>query len=54
MLFKLISTAETGTFYVGKKSTMNAGEKLQMFKFDPKINQYCLFVEHKMKAKKKR
>ena len=54
MLFKLLSTAETGFFYVGKKSVDRAGQKLQLMKFDPIINQHVLFVETKLKQKKKR
>jgi large subunit ribosomal protein L33 len=54
MLFKLISTAETGYFYVGKKSVELAGQKLQLMKFDPLINRHVLFLESKLKAKKKR
>jgi large subunit ribosomal protein L33 len=54
MLFKLLSTANTGYFYVSKKSVDLAGSKLQLMKFDPIVNQHVLFVETKIKAKKKK
>ncbi len=54
MLFKLVSTAATGFFYVGKKSVEKAGEKISTMKFDPIINQHVLFIESKLKAKKRR
>lgn len=53
MLFKLLSTAETGFFYVGKKSVDKASQKLQLMKFDPFVNRHVLFVETKLKKKKK-
>ena len=51
MLYKLISSAETGFFYVGKKSTLNAAFKIQTMKFDPIVNRMCLFTEAKLKKK---
>lgn len=54
MLFKLLSTADTGFFYVGKKSVDRAGQKLSLMKFDPIINKHVLFLETKLKQKKKR
>ena len=53
MLFKLVSSAETGFFYVGKKSIEKAGQKLSLMKFDPIINRQVLFIEAKLKSKKK-
>jgi large subunit ribosomal protein L33 len=53
MLFKLLSTADTGFFYVGKKSVDRAGQKLSFMKFDPIVNRHVLFVETKLKTKKK-
>ncbi len=53
MLFKLLSSAETGFFYVGKKSVDRAAQKISLMKFDPLINQHVLFVETKLKTKKK-
>jgi large subunit ribosomal protein L33 len=54
MLFKLLSSANTGYFYVSRKSVDLAGSKLQLMKFDPIVNQHVLFIETKLKQKKKR
>ena len=53
MLYKLLSTAETGFFYVGKKSIDLAGQKLQFMKFDPIVNRHVMFIETKLKKKKR-
>ena len=39
MLFKMVSTAGTGFFYVGEKSTRQATRKMQLLKFDPIVNR---------------
>lgn len=49
MLFKLVSTAGTGFFYVGEKNARHAARKLQLRKYDPVVNQHVLFVEQKLK-----
>jgi large subunit ribosomal protein L33 len=49
MLFKLLSTAGTGFFYVGEKNTRNAARKLMLRKYDPIVNRYVLFAEQKLK-----
>ena len=54
MLFKLVSSANTGYFYVSKKSVDLAGSKLQLMKYDPVVNRHVLFIESKLKTKKKR
>ena len=38
MLYKLVSSAGTGFFYVGEKNTKNATRKLQLRKYDPLVN----------------
>ena len=53
MLFKLLSTADTGFFYVGKKSVERAGQKISLMKYDPLINKHVLFTETKLKTKKR-
>lgn len=45
MLYKLVSSAGSGFFYVGEKSTKQATRKLQLRKYDPLVNQYVLFLE---------
>jgi large subunit ribosomal protein L33 len=52
MLFKLLSTANTGYFYVSKKSVDLAANKLQLMKYDPIVNRHVLFIETKLKKKK--
>ena len=45
MLYKLISTAGTGFFFVGEKNTKYATRKLALRKYDPMVNRYVLFTE---------
>lgn len=45
MLFKLLSSAGTGYFYVGEKNTRHAARKLMLRKYDPIVNRYVLFTE---------
>ena len=49
MLYKLVSSAGTGFFYVGEKSVKQATRKLMLRKYDPLVNQYVLFLESKLK-----
>lgn len=49
MLYKMLSTAGTGFFFVGEKSTKFATRKLTLRKYDPLINRYVLFTEQKLK-----
>ncbi len=46
---KLVSTANTGYFYVTKKNPRATTEKLQFKKYDPKVRQHVIFKEQKMK-----
>lgn len=54
MLFKLVSSANTGFSYVGRKSLRKATDKIQIMKYDPIINMHVVFNEQKLKQKKKR
>lgn len=49
MLFKMLSSAGTGFFYVGEKSTKLATRKLALRKYDPMVNQHVMFLETKLK-----
>ncbi len=50
MLIRLVSTADTGTFYVRKKNPKTMGDKkLSFMKYDKKIRKHVLFVEKKIK-----
>ena len=46
---KLISSAETGFFYVTKKNPRTKPEKLELMKYDPKARKHVLFKESKIK-----
>ena len=46
---KLISSADTGYFYVTKKNTRTKPEKLELMKYDPKARKHVLFKESKIK-----
>lgn len=46
---KLVSTADTGFFYVTKKNPRKKPEKLSLKKYDPKVRKHVLFKEAKIK-----
>ena len=46
---KLLSTADTGFFYVTKKNPRTKPEKLELKKYDPKVRKHVLFKEAKIK-----
>ncbi len=46
---KLLSTAETGFFYVTKKNPRKKPEKLEFRKYDPVVRKHVLFKEAKIK-----
>jgi len=46
---KMVSTADTGYFYVTKKNPRNLTEKLELKKYDPVVRKHVLFKESKMK-----
>ena len=46
---KLVSTADTGFFYIAKKNPRTKPEKLELKKFDPRVRKHVLFREQKMK-----
>ena len=45
---KLISSADTGYFYVTKKNPRTKPEKLELMKYDPKSRKSVLFKESKL------
>ena len=49
MQVKMVSTADTGFFYVTKKNPRNTTEKLEMRKYDPMLRKHVTFKESKMK-----
>ncbi|MDR1475032.1 MAG: 50S ribosomal protein L33 [Holosporales bacterium] len=46
---KMLSTADTGFFYVKKKNPRTKVEKLEMKKYDPRIRKHVVFRETKIK-----
>lgn len=48
-LIKMVSTADTGYFYVKKKNPRNSTEKFEMRKYDPRVRKHVVFKESKMK-----
>lgn len=46
---KLVSTADTGYFYVTKKNTRNTTNKLELKKYDPVARKHVVFREAKIK-----
>ena len=49
MLIKMVSTADTGFFYVTKKNSRTMTEKLSMKKYDPVAKKHVDFKETKIK-----
>jgi len=49
VLIKLVSTADTGFYYVTKKNPRNHSEKMEFRKFDPIVRKHVLFKEAKIK-----
>ncbi len=46
---KLVSTADTGFFYVKNKNPKQMTDKLELKKYDPKVRKHVLFKEQKIK-----
>ena len=49
ILVRILSTADTGYFYVKKKNPRTQTEKLEMRKYDPVVRKHVLFKEAKIK-----
>ena len=49
ILVKLVSTADTGFYYVTKKNPRTKTEKLEFRKYDPVARKHVLFKEGKIK-----
>ena len=46
---KLVSSADTGFYYVTKKNPRTKTEKLELKKYDPIVRKHVLFKESKIK-----
>lgn len=49
ILVKLVSSADTGFYYVTKKNPRTQTEKLQFRKYDPVARKHVVFKEAKIK-----
>ncbi|HET6619921.1 MAG TPA: 50S ribosomal protein L33 [Dongiaceae bacterium] len=49
VLIKLVSTADTGYYYVTKKNPRTSTEKLEFKKYDPVARKHVAFKESKIK-----
>ena len=49
ILIKLVSSADTGYFYVTKKNARTQTDKLEFRKYDPVARKHVIFKESKMK-----
>lgn len=48
-LIRMVSTADTGYFYVTKKNPRTLTEKLEFRKYDPRARKHVVFKEAKIK-----
>ena len=49
IVIKLLSTADTGYYYVAKKNPRTQTEKLEFRKYDPVARKHVMFKESKIK-----
>ena len=49
LLIKLVSSAETGFYYVTKKNPRKTTDKLELKKYDPVARKHVVFREAKIK-----
>ncbi|HEV8026091.1 MAG TPA: 50S ribosomal protein L33 [Stellaceae bacterium] len=49
ILIKLVSSADTGYFYVTKKNPRAKTEKMELRKYDPIARKHVVFKESKIK-----
>jgi large subunit ribosomal protein L33 len=49
LLIKLVSTADTGFYYVTKKNPRKTTNKLELKKYDPVVRKHVVFREAKIK-----
>ncbi len=49
VLIKLVSSADTGYYYVTKKNPRTTTDKLEFRKYDPVVRKHVLFKEGRIK-----
>jgi len=47
ILFKLVSTAKTGFYYIAFRNPKKRPDKMKFKKYDPKVRKHVEFVEAK-------
>ena len=52
ILFKLVSTAGTGYFYLARRNPKKRPNKMEFNKFDPAARKHVLFKEEKLGGSK--
>lgn len=50
ILFKLVSTAGTGFFYLARRNPKQKQEKMVFSKYDPVVRKHVEFKEHKLSS----
>jgi large subunit ribosomal protein L33 len=48
ILFKLVSTADTGYYYTARRNPKKRPGKMEFMKFDPVVRKHVLFKEQKL------
>ena len=49
ILIKMVSSADTGFYYVTKKNPRTKTEKMELRKYDPVVRKHVVFKESKIK-----
>jgi len=49
ILIKMVSSADTGYYYVTKKNPRTQTEKMEMRKYDPVVRKHVIFKEGRIK-----
>lgn len=47
ILFKLVSTADTGFYYMARRNPKKRPNKMEFMKYDPVVRKHVLFKETK-------
>lgn len=50
ILFKMVSTAKTGYFYLARRNPKQKTEKMVFKKYDPVVRKHVEFKEHKLSS----
>lgn len=50
VLFKMVSSAGTGFFYLARRNPKQKQEKMLFSKYDPIVRKHVEFKEHKMSS----